>query len=129
MNDRPPSADFQSRLTVVLKPNGTEMKGEPAGVLGRTVTGAELMNGSPLVAEKSTMVLWLNKIPDGGKTVTTEGAAALAASFFKSRGVRPSTSMFMPIRATATAATSRRTLNVARAAMEDRIVFMVYGFR
>jgi hypothetical protein len=39
-----------------ITPNGTEINGEPAGVFGGTVTGAALMNGSPLVAEKSTMV-------------------------------------------------------------------------
>jgi len=51
------------------------MKGAPAGVFGGMFTGAELMNGSPLVAEKSTIVLWLKPI---GEHVPT-GAPAVAA--------------------------------------------------
>src|ERR1700737_2974532 len=95
MNDRPPSIDFQSRLTVVLNPNGDETNGAPAGVGGALftfglgagiATGAELMKGSPITAEKSTSVLWVNRMPEGGHTGW--GTGALAASFCKSRGTR-----------------------------------------
>src|SRR5207248_11083449 len=95
MKLRPPSIDFQSRLTVVLKPNGTEMNGAPAGVAGALLTfglgagmatGAELIKGSPLPAEKSARVLWVNRIPEDGKTESgASGAGALAASFCRSR--------------------------------------------
>lgn len=135
MNVRPPSIDFQSRLTVVLKPKGTEMNGAPAGVGGALLTfglgagmatGAELIKGSPPPAEKSTRVLWVNKMPEGGKTESTEsGAGALAASSCKSRTARPwSTLRFSESTTRTTLTRTKSAPRVVRAVIGEKFFFI-----
>jgi hypothetical protein len=132
MNVRPPSIDFQSKLTVVLKPKGEEIKGAPAGVGGALftlglgagiATFAELIKGSPLVAEKSTIVVWVKRMPEAGNTDLGTGASA--ASFCKSRTARPATrSAFIANRISVMLGIINRAPIAARALMDEEFFFI-----